>query len=46
MYVPFSRLLELLSTKKVADTLAKTLAGGFGVLVEALKALGPPEGEH
>jgi hypothetical protein len=38
--------LEMLRTEKVSDEMAKTLADGFGVLVEVLKALGTPEGEH
>ena len=38
--------LEMLRTERVSDEQAKTLADGFGVLVEVLKALGTPEGEH
>ncbi len=38
--------LEMLRTEKISDEQAKVLANGFGVLVEVLKALGTPEGEH
>ena len=38
--------LQMLRTEKVSDEMAKTLADGFGVLVEVLKALGTPKGEH
>ena len=37
---------EMLRTEKVSDEMAKVLADGFGVLVEVLKALDTPEGEH
>ena len=37
---------EMLRTETICDGIAKTLADGFGVLVEVLKALGTPEGEH
>ena len=36
----------MLRTERVSDEQAKVLADGFGVLVEVLKALGTPEGEH
>jgi len=36
----------MLRTETVSDEMAKTLADGFGVLVEVLKAMGSPEGEH
>ena len=38
--------LEMLRTEEVSDEQAKVLADGFGVLVEVIKALGTPEGEH
>jgi len=44
--VSIEESLELLRTEKVSDEMAKTLADGFGVLVEVLKALGTPKGEH
>lgn len=44
--VSIEESLEMLRTEKVSDEMAKTLADGFGVLVEVLKALGTPEGEH
>jgi len=31
-------------TEKVSDEMAKTLAEGFGALIEVLKALSTPEG--
>ena len=34
--------LEMLRTEKVSDEMAKTLADGFGVLVEVITALGTP----
>jgi len=44
--VSIEESLEMLRTEKISDDMAKTLADGFGVLVEVLKALGTPEGEH
>ena len=44
--VSIDESLEMLRTEKISDDMAKTLADGFGVLVEVLKALGTPEGEH
>ena len=44
--VSIEESLELLRTEKVTDEMAKTLSDGFGVLVEVLKALATPEGEH
>ncbi len=38
--------LEMLRTEKISDEQAKVLADGFGVLIEVLKALGTPKGEH
>ena len=38
--------LEMLRTERISDEQAKILADGFGVLVEVLKALGTPGGEH
>ncbi len=38
--------LEMLRSEKISDEQAKTLADGFGVLVEVLKALATPEGEQ
>ena len=38
--------LALLKIEKLDDDTAGSLADGFGVLVEVLKALGTPEGEH
>ncbi len=32
--------------ESISDEMAKTLADGFGVLVEVLKPLETPEGEH
>ena len=36
--------MVMLRTEKVSDEMMKTLADGFGVLVQVLKALGTPEG--
>jgi hypothetical protein len=44
--VSIEESLQMLRTEKVSDEMAKTLADGFGVLVEVLKALGTPEVEH
>ena len=44
--MPISESLELLATEKINDEMAATLAAGFEALVEVLKALGSPEGEH
>ena len=44
--VSIEESLELLRTEKVSDEMAKTLADGFGVLVEVMKALATPEGTH
>jgi len=44
--VSIEESLNMLRTEKISDEMAKTLADGFGVLVEVLKALGTPEGEH
>ncbi len=44
--VSIEESLEMLRTERVSDEQAKVLADGFGVLVEVLKALGTPEGEH
>ena len=44
--VSIEESLEMLRTEKVSDEMAKVPADGFGVLVEVLKALGTPEGEH
>ena len=38
--------LEMLRTESVSDEMAKVLADGFGVLVQVIKALGTPKGEH
>ncbi len=44
--VSIEESLEMLRTETVSDEMAKTLADGFGVLIEVLKALGTPQGEH
>ncbi len=44
--VSIEESLEMLRTEKISDEQAKVLADGFGVLVEVLKALATPEGEH
>lgn len=44
--VPVEESLEMLRTERVSDEQAKLLADGFGVLVEVLKALATPAGEH
>jgi hypothetical protein len=44
--VSLEESLQMLRTEKVSDEMAKTLADGFGVLVEVLKALGTPDVEH
>ena len=44
--VSIEESLEMLRAETVSDEQAKTLADGFGVLVEVLKALGTPEGTH
>jgi hypothetical protein len=44
--VSIEESLEILRTEKVSDEMAKTLADGFGVLIEVLKALGTPAGEQ
>ena len=38
--------LEMLRTEKISDEMTKTLADGFGILVDVLKALATPAGEH
>ena len=38
--------LEMLHTEKISDEQAKTLADGFGVLIDVLKSLATPKGEH
>ena len=44
--VPIDESLAMLRTETVSDEQAKVLADGFGVLVEVLKALATPAGEH
>jgi len=44
--VSIEESLNMLRIEIVSDEMAKTLADGFRVLVDALKALGSPEGEH
>ncbi len=44
--VSVEKSLEMLRTEKISDEMAKVLADGFGVLVEVLKSLATPEGEH
>ena len=44
--VSIEESLEMLRTEKLSDEQAKVLADGFVVLVEVLKALATPEGEH
>ena len=44
--VSIEESLEMLRTERVSDEQAMVLADGFMVLVEVLKALGTPEGEH
>ena len=44
--VSIEESLAMLRTEKVSDEMAKTLADGFGVLVEVMKALATPEGTH
>ena len=44
--VSIEESLEMLRTEKVSDEMAKTLADGFGVLIEVRKALGTPEREN
>ena len=44
--VSIEESLEMLRTERISDEMAKTLADGFEVLVEVLRALGTPEGEH
>lgn len=44
--VSIEESLEMLRTEKISDEMAKKLADGFRVLVEVLKALATPEGEH
>jgi len=44
--VSIEESLEMLRTETVSDEQAKVLADRNGVLVEVLKALGTPEGEH
>ena len=44
--VSIEESLEMLRTEKVSNEMAKTLADGFGVLVEVLKALATPKGKH
>ena len=44
--VSIEESLEMLRTEKISDEMATTLAAGLEVLVEVLKALGTPEGEH
>jgi hypothetical protein len=44
--VSIEQSLEMLRAETVSDEMEKTPADGFGVLVEVLKAMGSPEGEH
>ena len=44
--VPIVESLEMLRTETVSDAQAKILTNGFGVLVEVLKVLWTPAGEH
>ena len=44
--VSIEESLEMLRVVRVSDEKAKVLANGFGVLIEVLKALGTPGGEH
>ncbi len=44
--VSIEESLEMLRTERISDEMANTLANGFGVLVEVLKALATPKGEH
>ena len=44
--VSIDESFQMLRTERVSDEMAKTLADGFGVLVEVLKALATPEGTH
>ena len=44
--VSIEESLEMLRAEKISDEQAKVLADKFGVLVEVLKALATPEGEH
>lgn len=44
--VPIEQSLDLLATEKISDETARTLADGFSVLIEVLKALGTPSGAH
>jgi hypothetical protein len=44
--VSIEESLEMLRTETVSNEMAKTLADGFGVLVEVLKARASPDGEH
>ena len=44
--VSIEESLQVLRTETVSDEMAKTLADGFEVMVEVLKALGTPAGTH
>jgi hypothetical protein len=44
--VSIEESLKMLRTETVSDEMAKTLADGFGVLLEVLKALGAPAETH
>ena len=44
--IPTTASLDQLSVDKITDEMAVPLASGFEALVEVLKALGTPEGEH
>jgi hypothetical protein len=44
--IPIDQSLDLLAAETISDETARTLADGFAVLVEVLKALGAPSGAH
>ena len=44
--IPVDESLALFKVEKLDDDTAKTLADGFGVLVEVFKALWTPKGTH
>jgi hypothetical protein len=44
--IPTTESLHLLTIEKITPEMAVTLASGLEALIEVLKVMGSPEGEH
>ena len=44
--IPTTESLDQLSVDRITDEMAVPLASGFEALIQVLKAMGSPEGEH